>query len=95
MAITKEDVHNIVVQTLQEMIGDKTIKIAADAMPIGAYGLDSQDGIEFAIYVSERLNCDVPVELNPFVDDNGETVKQRTVGEIVDLLVSLALEAKG
>lgn len=95
MTISKEAIGEIVVQILQEMIGDKSVQITADAKPIGAYGLDSHDGIEFAAYVSEKLPYEIPVALNPFVDANGTIPEQRTVGEIIDLLASLATQAKG
>jgi hypothetical protein len=50
-------------------------------------GLDSEDGVDLACTLSDKLNYNIPDKINPLVDD--EKNRPRRVGEIVDLVYDL------
>lgn len=87
----KDEIRRIVVEALREMVerdekGDiPAIDDRTD--PIRHLDLQSEDGIEVACLLSEKLDFEIPHEVNPFTDDTRH--RSRRVGEIVDLLCNL------
>jgi hypothetical protein len=74
-----------VIESLRRLIGQPDQEIDGDTVPIGDLGLESQDGIAWALDL-EDLGFKLPTKLNPLVDDGQE--KARTVDEIADLLLT-------
>ncbi|GEM_PF-882038 len=93
MVVNRDDVRNLVTETIREILGEKEgVEIDEQTNPIRGLGLGSDDGVDFASGISEKLKYDIPNEINPFVDDTHH--RPRRVGEIVDLLYKL-LTAEG
>jgi len=88
MNLSRNEVKRIVLDCLLEIIGDKgPEKIDEQTDPILNLGLDSADGILYALELENRLNIEIPCDLNPLVDDKKH--RSRRMGEIVDLLTNL------
>ncbi|MCY2928828.1 MAG: hypothetical protein NTV86_04915 [Planctomycetota bacterium] len=81
--MTKAEAVDKVIESLRQFIGDKDLEIDGDTQPIGGLGLESQDGIAWAVDL-ENFGFQLPDDLNPLVDD--ERHKARSVDEIADLL---------
>lgn len=88
MMANTEDVRECVIAALKDVLppGDAR-PIDDDTDPIQGLGLDSHDGVAYACALSERLHHDIPVDMNPFVDDDKH--RSRCVKEIIVLLCSL------
>lgn len=79
------------VETLCECLGAQAIATIADAADTKSdLGLDSEDGIDFALLLSEKLGYEIPDHINPLVDDSHK--RMRRVGEIVDLMCELTMQ---
>jgi hypothetical protein len=85
--MTEAEVREAVLATIRLMIDDPSTALTGDIAPIDVLGLDSEDGLDFAELISERLPIVVPVEVNPFKND--EAQKARTLDEIIALLLAL------
>jgi acyl carrier protein len=91
MHFTRDEVREIVIDTIREVLNkDGGVEIREETDPILGLGLDSDDGIDFACGISEKLNYNLPDNINPFVCDKPS--RPRRVGEIVDLMCKLAQE---
>jgi len=82
--MTKQEATEAVIESLRRLIGQPDQEIDGDTDPIGDLGLESQDGIAWALDL-EDLGFKLPVKLNPLVDDDRH--KARSVAEIVDLVL--------
>ena len=88
MSFSRDEVKKIVLDCLLEIIGEKVPgKINEQTDPIINLGLDSADGILYALGLETRLNIEIPCDQNPLVDDKKH--QSRKIGEIVDLLINL------
>ena len=89
---TIEDIRLVVIECLKKLLGKKAIgvEITDKIDPIQNLGLESVDGIGFACELGQRLNCHIPVKVNPLVND--ATCRSRKVGEIVTLLHSMLMQ---
>jgi acyl carrier protein len=88
MNFPRTEVKKIAVKCLQEIAGNQgPVKVNEQTDPILDMGLDSADGILFALELETRFNIELPCDLNPLVDDIRHC--SRKIGEIVDLLANL------
>ena len=85
--MTRSEMSEIVYETLRQLCDTKEVEIADSCDPFDDLGLDSQDGIELACELSEKMGKLIPNDQNPFVDD--KTGHARNVGTIIDFLVSI------
>lgn len=93
MASNRDDVRNCVIECLHEVLGDQNgANIGEQTDPMLGLGLDSEDGVNFACKLSNKLNYEIPDEINPLVDD--ERHRPRSVGEITDLICKLLATVK-
>ncbi len=90
MAFTREEVHDCVLSALRHMLADPSAEIDETTNPIRGLGFISDDGLDFACEISDRLNFHFPDKKNPFVDDSGR--RARRVGEIIDLICPMVQE---
>lgn len=88
MSTKREEVRECVIAALKDVLppGDSR-QINDDTNPIQQLGLDSHDGVAYACALSERLLHDIPVDMNPFVDDDRK--RPRCIREIIVLLCTL------
>jgi acyl carrier protein len=94
MSLDREDVRNCVIESLREIVGDRTVpEIDEQTDPIRGLCLDSKDGVDMACILSEKLNYNIPDTINPLVDD--ERHRARRVGEITDLILQLLSTDQG
>ena len=87
MGFTRDAVYQCVVETLHGMVGVKDTSIVDSTDQINGLGMVSDDGLDFACEVSDRLGFHFPDDLNPFVDDSGR--RPRRVREIVELILPM------
>ena len=88
MGLSRDEVRAHVLQSLHEVLGEENaVDINDQTDPIRGLGLNSDDGLDFACALSEKLNYDIPDKVNPLVDDSRR--RPRRVGEIVDLMCKL------
>lgn len=88
MKPARDEIRSCVIESLRHILGKQAVAhIGEDASPIRDFGLTSEDGVDYACTLSERLHYVIPHNVNPFVDDSGQ--RARTVGEIVDLACGL------
>lgn len=88
MALTRNEVRDFVIDSIREILPDENqVEIREETDPIRELGLDSDDGVDFACGISEKLNYDIPDRINPFVCD--KPIRPRRVGEIIDLMHKL------
>lgn len=88
MKPTRDEIREAVFKALVQILeSPPDIKLDEALDPMAAFDLDSEDGLEFADILSDLLGLEVPNEVNPFKDDLQQ--KPRTIGEIIDLLLSL------
>lgn len=88
MKLNRDEVQNCVITSLRETLNkDETTEINGDTDPIRGLGLDSDDGVDLACILSEKLGYDIPDNINPLVDDKQK--RSRKVCEIADLLYGL------
>lgn len=93
MAALHARIFECVVDVIRHLVQDRDAEPINDQTdPIRGLGLESEDGLDFACEISERLGFHFPDDQNPFVDDDGR--RPRRVGEIVDLIASTMAEAK-
>jgi acyl carrier protein len=93
MAPTRKEVSECVIECLLEMSSDQNPPpIDEQTNPMWKLGLDSHDGVNLACKLTERLNYDIPKEINPLVDD--EQDRPRRVGEIISLVCGLIATGK-
>lgn len=90
--MTREAAKTIVVQVIQEALeaDRKPVPPIIDEStnPIQNLGLDSLAGVDAAAEFCRRLPVRIDPDSNPFVDDANH--HYRSVGEIIDFLVSKA-----
>jgi acyl carrier protein len=88
MVLNRDQVRECVIESVRELL-EKTHmgKIDEQTDPIIGLGLDSEDGVDLACALSQKLNYDIPDKVNPLVDD--EKRRPRRIGEIVDLMCKL------
>lgn len=88
MKTSRDDVREGVIESLHRVLGKQDVAhIDENTNPIQDFGLKSEDGVDYACALSERLSYIIPHNVNPFVDDSGR--RARKVSEIVDLMCSL------
>ena len=88
MNFSRAEVKKIAFECLMEIAGKQGLKkVDEQTDPILNMGLDSADGILFALEMETRFNIELPCDLNPLVDDIKHS--SRKIGEIVDLLTNL------
>ena len=88
MAVATED---IVIECLQSFVDSgehENVTVDGATNPIAGLGCVSEDGIDFAIDLSDRLGWRLPDEFNPFVNDAG--TRARTVAEIAEKIDEIA-----
>jgi hypothetical protein len=77
-----------VIESLRRVLGKSDVpQIDENTIPIRDFGLESEDGVDYACALSESVHYIIPHNVNPFVDDSGH--RARNVGEIVDLVCGL------
>jgi hypothetical protein len=92
MPATPEQVRDCVLEVLCHMVpGVERNEINDATDPIRGLGLISDDGLDFACEISQRLGFHFPNEGNPFVDDLGR--RARRVGEIIELICPMVERA--
>ena len=91
MGFSRNQIHDMVIECLCKSLGGKhaTVQIDDDTDPIKELGLESLDGLAFACFLSEKLPCQIPADVNPLVNDKKK--QARKVGEIVELMHNLIL----
>lgn len=91
MALTRHEIREIVIECLHQALGDKSrnVTITDRIDPINNLGLESCDGLVFAIALSQKLPFEIPNSINPLVDD--KKTRARKVGQIVDFIYELML----
>lgn len=83
-------IEEAVVDALQVLLVDSAKHdLTGEASPIETLGLESVDGIEFAVLLEDRLACSLPENANPFVDD--ERGGARTISGIVAWIAALGV----
>ncbi|MEK6287785.1 MAG: phosphopantetheine-binding protein [Acidobacteriota bacterium] len=93
MLLSRDEVRTLVISSIREVAENKNDDpIVDETDPIHDLGLDSNDGVDFACAISEKLNYDVPDNINPLVSD--KPTRPRKVGEIVDLMCNLLQESE-
>ncbi|MBN1550152.1 hypothetical protein JW979_01735 [bacterium] len=93
MENTKERIRQWIIDFLREIDPEcNTIEIVDSTDPIRNLGLKSIDGVACACSMSEKLGFQIPLGVNPFVDD--EQRKSRCLSEIVDTVFLLTQTAK-
>ena len=81
-------VRECVLQSLREILGNRpTPEIDDQTDPMLGLGLDSEDGVDLACTLSDKLNYEILDKINPLVDDAKN--RPRRVGEITDLVHAL------
>lgn len=89
----RNEVQDCVIKTLREVLGNKEVgEIDGKTDPMYGLGLDSEDGVDFACTLSDKLKYEIPDKINPLVDD--EQRRPRRVDEITDLVCKLLTERK-
>lgn len=91
MKLKRDEIKTIVIESLYEFANESNLDeliIDEKTDPIYHLGLDSMDGVEYACILSEKLDFEIPDNVNPFVND--EQKRGRSVDEIVDFLFKLA-----
>ena len=84
----RNEVRDYVIQSLKEIVADREVQpIDESTDPMRGLGLDSEDGVDLACTLSDKLNYDIPHKINPLVDD--ERSRPRRVDEIIDLVYKL------
>ncbi len=86
---TKDEIRVCVIDSLKEFIPDdkRNLNLVGETNPIRDLGLTSDDGVDYACSLSDKLNYYIPDNINPFVDDAGN--RPRTIAGMVDLLCKL------
>jgi acyl carrier protein len=93
MTLTRNEVRECLIECLKEIAPDKDQSpLDEQADPMRKLSLDSHDGVNLACKLSEKLNYDIPKEINPLVDDARK--RSRCVGEITDLICKLLAQRK-
>ncbi len=83
-----DSIRNTVLECIRDFVpDDQTREIDDTTSPIRDLGLKSEDGVDYACSLSERLGFEIPYELNPFVDDKAQ--RPRTMGDIVSVVSAL------
>jgi acyl carrier protein len=91
MSISRNEVRALIIESIREVVENKDdVSIDDETDPIRELGLDSDDGVDFACAISEKLHYEVPDSINPFVSD--KPTRSRRVREIVDLMCKLVEE---
>lgn len=89
--LSRNQIYHMVRDSIHEIVNESPKpEVNGDTDPIGHLGLDSYHGVDFACELSARLAWDIPLAVNPFVDD--ETHRSRSVDQIVDLILQLIRE---
>ncbi len=83
--MTKANVREAVLKSLRRFLKDDAAIITGDTMPIGDLGLDSQDGVSWAIDLEDE-GIKIPGKFNPLVEDKPRR-HARTFDEIVDFVM--------
>jgi len=81
-------IDEAVTEALRTVLGDAAVGLTPTSSPIDTLGLESIDGIEFAVLLEDKLGWALPSNANPFVDDSKK--RSRSVAEIVTWVSSLA-----
>ena len=93
MSLTRDGVRECVIECLLEISSQQNPPALDEkSNPMWKLGLDSHDGVNLACKLSEKLNYDIPKDVNPLVDDKRN--RPRRVGEIADLVSSMLAAAK-
>ena len=92
--MNKDRVRKCVFDSLRETLGKDggDVVISDQTNPIRGLGLKSDDGVDFACTLSDKLGFEIEHAINPFVDDDGK--RARSVGQIVSLVCELAAAQK-
>lgn len=92
MLLDRNEIRDCVIQSLREVLGNQQVDIDEQTDPMRGLGLDSEDGVDFACTLSDKLKYEIPDKINPLVDD--EQNRPRRVDEITDLVCKLLTERK-
>ena len=91
MKWTKEQIRKMIIDCILETLqgdGNNDLSPLDDQTdPVRELGLPSDDGIVIACLLSNKLGFEIPVEINPFIDDARR--RSRRIGEIVNLILRL------
>ncbi len=74
----------IVIDTLRDLIEEGAPIISDNTNPISELGLTSDDGLDFACIISEKLGFHIDEKVNPFICDDGD--EERNVSKIIALV---------
>ncbi|MBN9689739.1 MAG: hypothetical protein J0M24_05830 [Verrucomicrobia bacterium] len=58
-------------------------------------GLDSEDGVELACFLSESLGVEIPDIVNPLIGAEKGQCHHRTLGEVTALILELCMKPAG
>ncbi|MGB3976337.1 MAG: hypothetical protein WBM02_12830 [bacterium] len=93
MENAKEMIKQWIIEFLREINPEiNTLEIVDSTDPIRNLGLKSIDGVACACSMSEKLGFQIPLDVNPFVDDKQR--KSRCLSEIVDTVFLLIQNSK-
>jgi hypothetical protein len=86
---TRDEILSCVIDSLKEFVphDKEKLTISGEMSPIRDFGLTSEDGVDYACSLSEKLDFHIPDDVNPFVDDGLK--RPRTVAGMVELLCKL------
>jgi len=91
--IERNRVLEFVKATIRDYAGSdaQDMTLSEETNPIRDLGLDSMDGVDFAVAIGTKFKVRIPDEINPLVDNKVNV--GRNLGQIVDLIKSLSMEA--
>lgn len=75
--------------------GKKPATWAQDTILTKDLGLDSEDGVELACFLSESLGIEIPDKVNPLIGAEQGQCHHRTMGEVTTLILELCAKSAG
>jgi acyl carrier protein len=75
--------------------GKKPARWTDDTILTKDLGLDSEDGVELACFLSESLGIEIPDKVNPLIGSEQGQCHHRTLGEVATLILELSKESAG
>lgn len=88
-----DKIRTAVISSLKELIDENDTTISDNTKPIAGLGLMSDDGLDFACTISEKLGFNLDDKINPFINDVEH--RERNVEEIITLIAICREEAIG
>ncbi len=69
--MTQDTIRSAVVEALHELLDGPPVTVNDETIPITNLGLCSEDGLDFACIISEKLDFHLDDKVNPFINDAG------------------------